>query len=89
VVSHDGFNRTDAWSSIIVVPISTSARQRRRGPTAVPLPGSESMRKGSVALCHQVTTVDRGKLGERLGLLSEEAMRAVNAGLVAALDLPS
>lgn len=87
VVSHDGFNRTDTWSSIIVVPISTSARQRRRGPTAVPLPGVESMQEGSVALCHQVTTVDRTKFGERIGLLSGEAMHSVNAGLLAALDL--
>jgi len=89
IVSHDGFNRTGSWSSIIVVPISTSARQRRRGPTAIPLPSAQSVQKGSTALCHQVTTVDRSKFGERIGLLSEEAMQAVNAGLAAALDLPS
>jgi len=31
VVSHDGFNQTAAWKSIIVVPITTSASQAKRG----------------------------------------------------------
>ena len=33
VVSHDGFNQTTAWRSVIVVPISSSATQAHRGPT--------------------------------------------------------
>jgi mRNA-degrading endonuclease toxin of MazEF toxin-antitoxin module len=37
VVSNDGFNRVDAWRSVIVAPLSTSPRQRRRGPTAIAL----------------------------------------------------
>ena len=35
LVSHDGFNQTPAWKSIIVVPISTAAPQGKRGPTVV------------------------------------------------------
>ena len=31
VVSHDGFNQTVGWRSIIVIPISTSALQGRQG----------------------------------------------------------
>ena len=30
LVSHDGFNQTPSWKSIIVVPISTSASQGKR-----------------------------------------------------------
>jgi len=49
--------------------------------------GEGGLLEDSVALCHQVTTLDRGKLAERLGRLSEEAVMAVDAGLVIALDL--
>ena len=40
VVSHDGFNQTPTWRSVIVVPVSTSPKQAGRGPTVVPLPKS-------------------------------------------------
>lgn len=33
VVSHDGLNQTAGWMSIIVVPLSTSSSQAKRGPT--------------------------------------------------------
>jgi mRNA interferase MazF len=88
VVSHDGFNGTPGWRSVIVVPLSTSPAQARRGPTAIPLmPGAGGLSKGGVALCHQVTTLDRAKLTERLGILPAEAMAQIEDGLRAALDL--
>jgi len=88
VVSHDGFNQTVGWRSVIVVPVSTSEAQARRGPTAVPLnQGAGGIRKPGVALCHQVTTLDRGKLSERLGMLSHDVVSQVEEGLKAALDL--
>jgi mRNA interferase MazF len=88
VVSNDGFNLTPSWRSAIVVPVSTSPKQARRGPTAIQLPaGAAGLPRASVALCHQVTTLDRGKLTERLGALPPAALAAVDAGLKAALDL--
>jgi mRNA interferase MazF len=88
VVSHDGFNRTPGWKSIIVVPISTSASQGRRGPTVVELPGgSTGLPKASFAVCHQVTTLDRAKLARKLGSLSSEALRMVGEALKASMDL--
>jgi mRNA-degrading endonuclease toxin of MazEF toxin-antitoxin module len=36
IVSHDSFNTAPAWSSIIVVPLSTSINQARRSDTAIP-----------------------------------------------------
>jgi len=88
VVSHDGFNDVAAWRSVIVVPCSTSAAQARRGPTAVPLAkGTAGLKHEGVALCHQATTLDRSKLTRRIGALPEEALKEVNAGLLAALDL--
>jgi mRNA-degrading endonuclease toxin of MazEF toxin-antitoxin module len=40
-----------------------------------------------VAICHQVTTLDRSKLTRRLGALPEFALRAVEVALKAAVDL--
>jgi len=88
VVSHDGFNRTAGWKSIIVVPISTSDSQGRRGPTVVELPvGSTGMQKASFAVCHQVTTLDRAKLVRKAGTLSSEVLRSVEGALKASMDL--
>ena len=89
VVSHDGFNETPHWRSVIVVPLSTSRAQARRGPTAVPIPaGTGGLKKPCVALCHQVTTLDRAKLAKRLGLLPATLLKRVAQGLRVAQDLP-
>ena len=53
VISHDAFNKTQSWRSIIVVPLSTSVAQAGRGPSAVLLSqGTAGLGKDSVALCH-------------------------------------
>ena len=88
VISHDGFNQTPNWKSIIVVPISTSASQGRRGPTVIDIPaGSGGLPKTSFAVCHQVTTLDRAKLTRRIGALPAETLAEVELGLKAAMDL--
>lgn len=88
VVSHDGFNQSPGWRSVIVIPLSTSLSQRQRGPTAVALPkGVAGLNREGAALCHQVTTLDRAKLSRRIGSLSAAAMGAVDVGLKAALSL--
>jgi mRNA interferase MazF len=88
VVSRDAFNQAPGWRSVIVVPISISTSQARRGPTAVALPvGTGGLTQGSIALCHQVTTLDRQKLGELLGSLGVGQMRDVEEGLRIALGM--
>ena len=88
VVSHDGFNQTPGWRSIIVVPMSTSASQGKRGPTIVELPGgSAGLPKASFAVCHQVTTLDRAKLTRKAGVLPSGLLREVEGALKAAMDL--
>jgi mRNA interferase MazF len=88
VVSHDGFNETPGWRSIIVVPISTSANQRARRLTVIEIPaGMSGLPKTSIAVCHQVTTLDRAKLTKRIGALPAEILRDVEEGLKAAMDL--
>ena len=88
VISHDGFNQTPGWRSVIVVPISTSAAQARRGPTVVAIPsGAGGLPKLSLAVCHRVTTLDRAKLTKRIGVLPADIMEEVELGLRAAMDL--
>jgi mRNA interferase MazF len=88
VISHDAFNQTLRWRSIIVVPLSTSMTQAGRGPSAVLLSqGAAGLDKDSVALCHQVTTLDRAKLSQRIGELNSSELSQVEAGLKAAMDL--
>lgn len=88
VVSNDGFNAVEAWRSVIVVPFSTSEKQRARGPTAVAFKkGAGGLRKSSVALCHQLTTVDRAKLVSRWGSLSSDELVLLEEGIRAAIDL--
>jgi mRNA interferase MazF len=88
ILSHDGFNQASSWQSIIVVPCITSQAQKRRGPTVVFLPlGTGGLREDCVAVCHQITTLDRSKLEQRLGSLPEISLRAVEEGIRAAIDL--
>jgi mRNA interferase MazF len=88
VVSHDGFNQTPGWRSIIVVPISTSSSQGKCGPTVIELSrGTAGLPKTSFAVCHQVTMLDRAKLTKAVGSLPPEPLREVEEGLKAAMDL--
>ena len=87
VISHDGFNRTPGWMSVIVVPISTSPAQARRGPTVVGIPaGSAGLAKASVAICHQITTLGRSKLTEQIGTLPAGLLRDIENGIRDAMD---
>lgn len=88
VVSHDGFNAILSWKSIIVVPVSTSGAQARRGLTAVHIAkGAAGLTSDSVALCHQVTTLDMSKLVRFMGSLPPGDLSRVEGGLKYAMSL--
>jgi len=90
VLSHNGFNESPSWRSIIVVPCTSSDAQRRRGPTVVFLSqGTGGLKEDCVAICHQITTLDRSKLTQRIGSLSRAALNEVEVGVRAAIDLDS
>jgi mRNA-degrading endonuclease toxin of MazEF toxin-antitoxin module len=44
--------------------------------------------KQNVVLCHQLTTLDRAKILQKIGELSAVTLAQVEAAIVAALDLP-
>ena len=88
IITHDSFNLNPGWNSLLVVPISKSTSQARRGPTVVALAsGIAGVPKASFAICHQVTTLDRSKVGKRLGRLPAEILNQVEDALKAAMDL--
>ena len=81
LVSSEGFNQSPGWRSV-------SVAQARRGPTVVEIPsGVAGLGKASVAVCHQVTTLDRAKLSKQIGLLPPDLAKDLDDGLKAALDL--
>jgi mRNA interferase MazF len=81
IVSNDQLNQIWNWKSLIVVPLSTSATQR-----TLPL-GTAGLPKECVALCHQLTTLDRSKFVKRIGRLNLMRLNELEDGLKAALDL--
>jgi len=88
IVSNDELNQIPNWKSIIVVPLSTSAIQRRRGPSAILLhQGAAGLTRQCVALCHQLTTLDRSKFSRRIGRLNSVELDRLNDGLRATLEL--
>src|SRR3954453_21744630 len=85
IVSHDGFNDTVGWNSVIVVPVSTSSLQGQRTPTVVEIrAGIAGLQRTTFAVCHQVTTLDRSKVSKKIGTLPPTILRAIEAGLAAA-----
>lgn len=88
VLSHDSFNRAAAWRSVIVVPLTTSPRQSLRGPTVAELERQETgLELSSYALGHQITTLDRAKLGQAIGRLPAAALDRVARAVLAACDI--
>ncbi|MEE8523265.1 MAG: type II toxin-antitoxin system PemK/MazF family toxin [Thermoanaerobaculia bacterium] len=88
IVSSDGFNEIPEWRSIIVVPVTSSIQQGRRGPTAVILSTEDTgLPRDSLAICHQITTLGRSKLEARIAALPREAIQRVEDGIGAACDL--
>jgi mRNA interferase MazF len=88
ILSHDAFNQTSGWRSIIVIPVSTSAQRAKRGPTAIAIPaGTTGLPDDSIAICHQITTLDSAKLDDCLGTLPGNLLSRIEKGALAALDI--
>ncbi len=90
VMSSDAFNAVPSWRSVVVVPLTASERQLRIGPSAIAVPAhAAQLPSASVALCHQITTLDRANLVEAVGVLPASVLREVERGVMAALDITS
>lgn len=78
VVQHDRFNRS-AISTTVVAAVTSNLR-------LAAMPGNVRLRRGEAGLPHpsvvnisQLRTIDRSRLGERIGVLAAARMREVLA----------
>lgn len=78
VISNDKFNSNSYWKTVTVVPVSSSPTQAQRSYAVILPAGSGGLPKESVALCHQVTTIDRTRLGACYGLLDPALLKRVS-----------
>lgn len=86
LISHDGFNQSLNWQSLIVIPVTT--QMKRQGPTTVYLPvGTGSLNRESLALGHQITTLDRTKIADRIGSLPATLLAQVEQAVLNAVSI--
>ena len=80
ILTVDALNR--ARRTVVVVPLSSSAQPRPPIVVAVPSAGP-----GSVAVCDQVRAVDKTRLVERIGELSNVDLLSLSSGVRQVLGL--
>ncbi|WP_370655531.1 type II toxin-antitoxin system PemK/MazF family toxin [Candidatus Binatus sp.] len=88
ILSNDKFNNNRSWGTVIVVPISTSPSQAQRQYGIFLPQGSGGLPRDSVALCHQITTIDRDRVQTLLGSLDAKLLGQVEAEVKIILYLP-
>ena len=73
--------------TVIVVPL-TSSTGKPELPTHAFLPtGEGGLWRNSIALCEQVRTLEKARLGRRLGMVSADALRGIEKALQVSLDI--
>jgi mRNA interferase MazF len=87
VVQRDAANRQARTT--VVVPLTDATGQHASIVKPLLPAGEGGLRKDSLALCHQIRTVDRLRLVRKTGTLGKDALHAVGVGLVQILDLDS
>ena len=63
--------------TVIVTAVTSRFFKKRALPTHVPL-DNEELEKNSLALLEQIRTIDKRRLGEKMGHLDDSVMRQVN-----------
>lgn len=73
--------------TVIVIPFTGSAHKPPLPTHAAIAQGEAGLWRDSIALCEQVRTVEKTRLGSRLGSLSPQSLRAVERALQVSLDM--
>jgi mRNA interferase MazF len=85
VIQNDIGNR---FSPTVIVLAITSQRGKAKLPTHVEIPAGEAgLTKPSIILAEQVRTLEKTRLGSRMGKISDEKMFHVEAAINASLGL--
>jgi mRNA interferase MazF len=74
IISINPFNKK--LKTVAIVPLSSSARAIP--PVAVPVPSAGA---NSIALCHQLLTADKSRIGKYMGELSNADILAIENGI--------
>ena len=83
VIQNDVGNK---YSPTIIAAAITSQLQKAKLPTHIPINSSESgLPKNSIVLLEQLRTLDKKRLREKIGVLSDDVMKDVNQGLLISL----
>jgi len=73
--------------TVIAVPLTASTRKPPL-PTHAAIPaGDGGLSRPSIALCEQVRTLEKARLGRRLGAVSQPTLRAIEHAVGVSLDL--
>lgn len=81
-------NVGNRFSPTVIVLAITSQLGKARLPTHVEIPAQgHGLNKDSVALAEQIRTLDKRRLREYLGYLSEEVMKRVDTAIKMSLEL--
>jgi mRNA interferase MazF len=66
-------------STFLTIPFTTNLRRGTLPTCVLVRQGEGGLLKDSVALCHQLRVMDRGRFLRRLGTVSEDVMAAVES----------
>ena len=74
IISEDDIN--NLLSIVNIIPITSRKPDRTIYPNEAQIPISEAgLEKESIALCHQIRTIDKRRLSKAFGLISNEKIK--------------
>jgi mRNA interferase MazF len=80
VVQDDVFNRSRI-TTVVVCALTTNLQRASEPGNVLLEPGEGNLAKQSVVVVSQISSVDKARLGERIGSLSNERVEQILAGL--------
>ena len=86
ILQADSFNRSRI-QTVVVVPLSTKAGLALAPGNMLCRPRETGLKRASVANVSQLTVVDRGRLAEKVGVLSARLLTQVEDGVRQVLSL--
>ena len=79
-------NKGNKYSTTVIVAPISSRLTKNPLPTHVMIE-TEFLKQKSVILLEQIRTIDKKRIDERVGILSDEVMRDVNMAIKTSLDI--
>ena len=74
-------------TTILAIPLTTNLR-RTTLPSCVSIPqGAAGLTSTSVALCHQLRALDQNRLAERIGVVTDQTMSAIEVRVLYTLGI--